>query len=313
MPQEPMMTCALVIGHKAHSPGAVNKDRGITEFAFNEELARVIEARQTDVKIQRVYRRTYSSLPSDINELDPDFTVSLHCNAYNRRTSGSEVLYYHRSEKGKKLAQLLIAELVNALGLRNRGVKAKNSEDRGGYLLNSVRSPCVISEPFFIDNKKDLEVALSKKEELADAYVSAISKFGSQLTALQLATADSLQEDDDMYKHWVFFDVPEGSVMTLRATDDNGQVLYNAHLKDPTTTVSTWQTVDIRHPSFASDDLSDSDYFVLTVNLIFRDDDKATVSVLIEDPTGNQFATKNYKVDSKGQLGHIVEFTFLMA
>ncbi|CAD7780068.1 hypothetical protein DMNBHIDG_02251 [Candidatus Methanoperedenaceae archaeon GB37] len=35
--------CALVIGHKKQSPGAVNVKAGITEFDFNEDLAMRIE------------------------------------------------------------------------------------------------------------------------------------------------------------------------------------------------------------------------------------------------------------------------------
>ena len=94
--------CALVIGHKKQSPGAVNVKAGITEFDFNEDLAMRIEKKLKSTQIQRVYRRTYKQLPDDINALNPDFIISLHCNAYNTEVSGTEVLYYHKSEKGKR-------------------------------------------------------------------------------------------------------------------------------------------------------------------------------------------------------------------
>jgi len=35
----------------------------------------------------------------DINELSPDFIVSLYCNVFDGNASGIDVLYYHRSEK----------------------------------------------------------------------------------------------------------------------------------------------------------------------------------------------------------------------
>ena len=82
-----MKKCALVIGHKKTSPGAVNKASGLTEFTFNERLAFDIESEVSGVEVQKIYRRTYQSLPSDINELAPDFIISLHCNAFNTEVS----------------------------------------------------------------------------------------------------------------------------------------------------------------------------------------------------------------------------------
>jgi len=176
-----MKKCALVIGHKKSSPGASNKSSGTTEFAFNDELAIEIEAEVSGVDVQRVYRRTYNSLPGDINELNPDFIVSLHCNAFDGKATGTEVLYYHRSVKGKLMAEILKDHLVNALGLKDRGVKPKTAEDRGGYLLKNTAAPCVIAEPFFIDNDGDLKVAADKRKKLVKAYAEGIKAIASAL------------------------------------------------------------------------------------------------------------------------------------
>ena len=171
---QPKKLCALVIGHKKHSPGAVNEKTGLNEFEFNEDLATRIEKKAKTTKIQRVYRRTYKELPGDIDALSPDFVLSLHCNAYNGQASGTEALFYHKSEVGKGIAAILQRRLVDFLGLRDRGIKPKASEDRGGYLLRYTKAPCVISEPFFIDNDEDLARAMDDMEGLAGAYASAI-------------------------------------------------------------------------------------------------------------------------------------------
>ena len=176
-----MKKLALVIGHKKSSPGAQNKLQGINEFLFNEQLSLDIEKCVSDVIVQRVYRRTYQSLPDDINEFSPDFIISLHSNAYNGSVSGTEVLYYHRSTNGKMIANILNNKLVSALDLKNRGIKPKSSEDRGGYLLKNTRAPCVIAEPFFIDNDKDLQVATVKRPELVNAYAESITMIANQL------------------------------------------------------------------------------------------------------------------------------------
>ena len=140
-----MKKCALVIGHKKTSPGASNSESGLTEFAFNEALAIDIENQVGNVEVQRVYRRTYASLPSDINQLNPDFIVSLHCNAFNTSASGTEVLFYHRSATGRLIAQILQEHLVQALALNDRGIKPMTTEDRGGNLLKNTSAPDFLS------------------------------------------------------------------------------------------------------------------------------------------------------------------------
>ncbi len=173
--------CALVIGHSKRSPGAVNSKAGVTEFDFNDDLACYIKRKVKQTDIQQVYRRTYKQLPDDLNELKPDFIVDLHCNAFNTKASGSEVLYYYKSEKGKQMAEILLKHLVDALKLPNRGIKPRSSEDRGGYLLRYTNAPCVIAEPFFIDNDDDLATAQSNIEALAEAYAMAIDEIGERV------------------------------------------------------------------------------------------------------------------------------------
>jgi N-acetylmuramoyl-L-alanine amidase len=172
----PKKLCALVVGHKKSSPGAVNERSGFTEFDFNEDLAIRIEKKVKKTEVQRIYRRTYNELPDDINTLDPDFIISLHCNAFNRRASGTEVLYYHSSDAGRTIAEILQRDLVDFLGLPDRGIKPKTSEDRGGYLLRYTNAPCVIAEPFFIDNDQDLTKAKENLEGLAAVYARSIDE-----------------------------------------------------------------------------------------------------------------------------------------
>ncbi|GKT11531.1 MAG: N-acetylmuramoyl-L-alanine amidase [Thiomicrorhabdus sp.] len=169
-----MKLCALVIGHKKTSPGASNKASALSEFEFNDALAQQIEESAGTVHVQRVYRRTYNSLPEDLNQLAPDFIISLHCNAFNEQASGTETLYYHRSVKGKLIAEILNNNLVDALGLKDRGIKPKSAEDRGGFLLKTTQAPCIIAEPFFIDNDTDLATAESNRNQLVQAYISSI-------------------------------------------------------------------------------------------------------------------------------------------
>jgi len=179
-----MKKIVLVVGHNETSQGATNVASGTSEFEFNSKLADQIEylLRDTNVQCEIVYRNSYAELPKEVNKLEPDFIVSLHCNAYDTNVSGTSVLYYHSSKLGKAMAEVLQEHLLFALGLNNRGVKPKHSEDRGGFLLRYTQAPCVIAEPFFIDNDEDLEVATARSHRLAEAYTGAIKDISQVLS-----------------------------------------------------------------------------------------------------------------------------------
>jgi len=173
-----MTSVALVIGHKEDSPGACHRG-GVCEFDFNVRLVyQVAELlRETSIKTHVVYRDTYKGLPEKINAIEPDLIIEFHCNAFNGDTSGTEVLYWHNSDRGKFFAGLLQRRLIGALGLIDRGIKAIDRDERGGYLLKHTKAPCVIAEPFFIDNSADLQTAYDNFMNLADAYAAAITDY----------------------------------------------------------------------------------------------------------------------------------------
>jgi N-acetylmuramoyl-L-alanine amidase len=100
------MRVGLIVGHKKDAPGACNKTHKICEYEFNDQLAcdiydRIKVRSDTNIEVKIIRRRTYKQLPSDVNAYEPDFCISLHCNAFNGKWNGSEVLYYHTSDKGR--------------------------------------------------------------------------------------------------------------------------------------------------------------------------------------------------------------------
>lgn len=174
-----MKKIAIVVGHSNRSKGACNAD-GLCEYTYNTVLADLISSTLVtlgDYDPIVVYRDTYRDLPNKINEIEPNLIISLHCNAFNTRASGTETLYHHRSSMGREFAKIVQSSMVNVLGLPDRGVKPKTSEDRGGYLLRYTHAPCLILEPFFIDNESDLQCGLDLKPELAGAIAYSIKKF----------------------------------------------------------------------------------------------------------------------------------------
>jgi N-acetylmuramoyl-L-alanine amidase len=173
--------CALVIGHEKESPGIINKNRNLSESEFNEQFYSLVEKKVKHTVIHRVNVRSYAELPDDINELDPDFIISLHCNAGDENTSGTEVLYFHKSPAGKRIAEILMKYLEEYLGLPNKGVKSRTSEDECGLLLRYSTAPCVIVKTFFMDNNTDGNRALENPEGLADAFAKAIDEVSDKV------------------------------------------------------------------------------------------------------------------------------------
>ncbi len=74
------------------------------------------------------------------------------------------------------MAEIVLDHLVEYLKLPNRGVKPRSAEDRGGYLLRYTHAPCVIAEPFFIDNDSDLARAQEDIDGLAAVYANTIDQ-----------------------------------------------------------------------------------------------------------------------------------------
>lgn len=170
-----MKKAALVIGHTEKSPGAFNPTCGVSEFEFNRKLVKGISAIIDDrCEVKIVYRERYSDLPEKINALNPDFVICFHANAFDKKSSGTETLYYHKSKKGKKIASIFQANIVKALGLKDRGIKGKFSEGRGGYVLRCTKAPCVLLEPFFMDNDDDYRTAINKYPELIGVCADSI-------------------------------------------------------------------------------------------------------------------------------------------
>lgn len=169
------MKVALVVGHSAHSPGV--QTESMSEFDFNDNLVRDcvgVLSSHAGIGIVVIHRSTYRALPDSINATGADMALCFHANGFDGTASGTEMLYYHSSTQAKALAQSLQNAVVGALGLPDRGVRPKHSEDRGGYVLRYTSMPCVILEPFFMDNPMDEAVVLAHYWDMVHAICDVI-------------------------------------------------------------------------------------------------------------------------------------------
>ena len=169
---------AIVVGHHEKDQGAENKSFNLTEYKYNLEIAELIIADLSkDFETTLIFNKELSQLPKAINETNAKVCINLHCNAFNRIASGTETLYYHTSSKGKALATYVQNRVLDALDLRDRGVKSIESGDRGGYVLRKTTMPCIITEPAFIDNDVDCIILMDNKVQLAKAIADGIRDY----------------------------------------------------------------------------------------------------------------------------------------
>lgn len=169
-----MSKICLIIGHGGNDVGAFNKSTKETELNYNRDLASKLQKELTDKGfLVDIYNRGFNKSENVdyLNKVGYDVLISLHCNAYNGIATGTEVLYWNTSRKGKELSQYLLDNIVKALGLKNRGLKPIKNGDRGAYLLGKTKPVCVLLEPFFIDNDDDLKVGNEKKNDYIKAVV----------------------------------------------------------------------------------------------------------------------------------------------
>jgi N-acetylmuramoyl-L-alanine amidase len=173
-----MKKVALIVGHDLQAQGAISCGY-TTEYGYNKELVAKVCALLDRTRINPiiVYREHgYGRLPGEVNETRADLAVEFHFNAANGHGSGTEVLHWYQSAKGRAAAIILQDRLVAALNLPNRGIKPCKGNDRGGLLLMKTVMPCLIAEPFFGDNHLDWDRAIQRGKELVNAYVLAIEE-----------------------------------------------------------------------------------------------------------------------------------------
>jgi N-acetylmuramoyl-L-alanine amidase len=174
-----MKKIGLIVGHDPHAQGASNEL--ITEFDFNNSLAPLIAKHLIvlgDYNPLVIYRSDgLSVLPKQVNELNLDLAISLHCNAFNKSVSGSEVLYAASSTNGARFASIMQKRIVSTLKNRDRGIKPIARNERGGVILNATKPVTILIEPFFIDNMKEYQYVESIKDELAKAIALGVHEY----------------------------------------------------------------------------------------------------------------------------------------
>ena len=178
-------------GHGGSDSGAVGPN-GYTEkegaFAISQKVAsilnqsgaKVVMTRDSDVDVYGPNASARNELQSRVdvgNNANSDIFVSIHCNAFvNPAANGTQTFYYGSSYQGQRLAQSIQEKMIEANGLRDRGISTCNF-----YVVKHSYMPAVLIETAFITNY-DEEALLSDDEwqtTMAKAIAEGINEYFS--------------------------------------------------------------------------------------------------------------------------------------
>lgn len=154
-----MKKVMIVVGHSFYDKGAYNEKFKTSEYDYCMNVATHLFSQEAWKDIDLVIKSrnaSYSNLPIEINEWNPDYIIELHLNSVSNDTvQGTEHLYYHTSNRSKAMATILQKNCIKNFNYKDRGLKPIKKDDRGCNILLNTKAPCVIAEPFFLSGIKN--------------------------------------------------------------------------------------------------------------------------------------------------------------
>lgn len=182
------MKAAICVGHSRSGDSGAESAGGVSEWNYNVPVGELVAAELRSHGIEVLLLTDYKGsgygaamdwVASELDRFGADCALELHFNAANKTAQGFEYLYWHSSTNGKKLAQALLDAHALTFNSFNRGIKGKNSGDRGALFLSKPACPSVICEPFFGDNPDEWARYSSEdaQKALAGVYADAVLSF----------------------------------------------------------------------------------------------------------------------------------------
>jgi N-acetylmuramoyl-L-alanine amidase len=126
--------------------------------------------------------RPYTTVGADLkartdiaNEVGVDLFLSIHNNALTPEITGTETYhYYYASIAAQTLARYVQGQMLQALGLPNRGIRRA-----GFYVLRNTVMPAVLVECGFMTNPRDVALLAdpAKRQAIAEGLGRAIRRY----------------------------------------------------------------------------------------------------------------------------------------
>lgn len=191
------ITIVIDPGHGGRDPGKVGVNNAL-EKDINLSIAmklknllemkddiQVFMTREADIGLydENASNKKRSDLNNRVEFIHnnkADLAISIHQNSFTQENCrGAQVFYYGNSEKGRKLAELVQAQLKETLADGNhRQAKANDSY----YMLTKTRCPLVIVECGYLSNYAEAELLLDEEyqEKVAQGIHLGILRFTNE-------------------------------------------------------------------------------------------------------------------------------------
>jgi len=183
---------AICIGHsrsvKGRIEGGAISIGGESEWSYNRQLGEMIAdelgKRAIDtVEVSKYDGSGYGSaqrwLAKKLKQCEATIAIELHFNCSDDpKSNGHEWLYWHSSKNGKSLAASINDNMCLVVNdIKYRGVKPRFPGDRGAEFLQGTHCPSVICEVGFGSNRKDWDIMVEKKVDIARAIAHGLMEY----------------------------------------------------------------------------------------------------------------------------------------
>ena len=172
-------TICIDPGHGFDDPGASSTFLGSTQ---EKDITLAISLKLRDELTARGYKvlmtHDTNQIPADapagepylfgvrkrapyVNELSPDFLISIHADAFDDPSvQGARVYYHSATGKDNTVINRIAQRIVDALTLALQGAKkapllVEKPDDSAYYILRNVDMPAVLVEVGFVSNEND--------------------------------------------------------------------------------------------------------------------------------------------------------------
>ena len=156
------MKIAIDIG--SYKTPLVNKTFGITSYELNTKLVDLLKTDLDGYEVVVLSSTSEQHLTDLIRETKPSKCISIGYASYNEQVSGTET-FLSTTAGGSKLGTQLHENIINVLGLRDRGIT---------NLENQYIVPYAKVNLGFIDNDVDVMIIESNLSKLSKAIAEAI-------------------------------------------------------------------------------------------------------------------------------------------